>query len=360
MKKHHTGWRVPVTGALLLATAVGAEQDEQTYLNSTNRVTVSLRLGFNISGKFRGTGSTFAPGSPLGSTRLTPEGDKYNYADGYVLSDISGSKDGLTWYWGYDHASQINASGPNTVDFHRTDVAGLPGENNDGDTPYFGFELAYNYEFGRNEDRHLNYGLEAAFNYMPVNFGGTGVYNLSLTSITDTYGYTPGTTPPSAQLPYQGSFGGPGFVLNVPRIGTATQMGSASFLVQQDFDGNLFGFRLGPYVEYQPSPKWVLHLSGGLAVGVMEASASWQETVTLAGGGVGSSSSLSGSGNDVSPLGGFYLGADAQYKFNRRWSVEAGVQYQDIGTYSHNFGGRVAEVDLSHSVFVHAGLSYSF
>src|SRR5450756_336258 len=182
MKNHHTGWRVPVTGALLLATAVSAEQDAQTYLNSTNRVTLSLRLGFNISGKFKGVGTTFAPGAPLANTRFTPQGDKYNYDDGYVLADASGSKDGLTWYWGYDNASQVNASGANSIDFHRTDAVGLPGDRSNNDSPYLGAELAYNYELGKNDWRHLYYGIEAAVNFMPVSFGGSGTYNLSLSS----------------------------------------------------------------------------------------------------------------------------------------------------------------------------------
>jgi hypothetical protein len=228
------------------------------------------------------------------------------------------------------------------------------------DSPYLGAELTYDYQLGKDDWRQLYYGVEAAVNFMPVSFGGTGVYNLSLNSVTDTYGYAPGTTPPGVNLPYQGSFGGPGFVLNNQVIHSVSSLTSARFLVQQDFDGNLFGFRLGPYIEYMPSPKWDLHLSGGLAVGIMQADASWKETITLPGGGPGSSTTVSGSGDDVGLLGGFYVGLDADYKFNDRWSVQAGVQYQDIGTYSHNFGGRVAQVDLSNSVFVHAGISYSF
>lgn len=351
---------MPVTGALLLATAVSAEQDMQTYLDSTNRVTLSLRLGFNITGKFRGVGSTFAPGAPLAGTRLTPHGDKYNYDDGYVLADKSGSKDGLTWYWGYDNASQVNASGANSIDFHRTDAVGLPGGRSYDDQPYLGAELAYDYQLGKNDDRHLFYGIEAAVNYTSISFGGNGTFNLALSSVTDTYGYTPGTTPPSASLPYQGSFQGPGFVLNTAHTTQTTPLGTASFLVQQNFDGNLFGFRLGPYIDYMPSPKWNVHLSGGLALGVMQASASWKETVTLAGGGLGSGSTISGHGDDVSPLAGFYIGVDGEYKFNDRWSAQLGVQFQDIGTYSHDFGGRVAEVDLSKSIFVNVGISYSF
>src|SRR5882672_7958373 len=116
MKNNQTGWKVPVTGALLFATAVSAEQDLQTYLNSTNRVTLSVRYGFNVSGKFKGIGSSFAPGAPLAGGRRTPRGDNYNYDNGYVLTDISGNAGGQTWYWGYDSASQVN-SGAHTIAF---------------------------------------------------------------------------------------------------------------------------------------------------------------------------------------------------------------------------------------------------
>ena len=355
-------WRVPVTGALILATTVSAEPGVTPYLNTTNRVTVSLRFGLNISGGFKGVGSTFAPNAPLKSPRFTPHGDAYNYADGYVYRDNSGSTDGYTWYWGYDAANQVNASAANSIDLHRTDATGMPGQNSkEDDSPYVGLEVAYNYELGRDEWRQIYYGLTVAMNWMPVDFSRNSTFGVTLTPVTDTYGYTPGTTPPSASAsqPYQGSFQGPSFVLNYPRNGSvAGTPASASFIVQQDFDANLWGFRIGPYVEYLPTKKLSLHLSGGLAVGLIQANASWRETLSLPGG--GGSTSVSGGGTDLSLRAGFFIGLDARYQFNDRWSVEAGVQYQDIGTYDHNFGGRSVELDLSSSIFVHAGISYSF
>jgi formylglycine-generating enzyme required for sulfatase activity len=42
-----------------------------------------------------------------GATRYTPDGDAYNYDDGYVLVDSSGNAGGYTRYWGYDNSSQI-------------------------------------------------------------------------------------------------------------------------------------------------------------------------------------------------------------------------------------------------------------
>ena len=93
-------------------------------------------------------------------------------------------------------------------------------------------------------------------------------------------------------------------------------------------------------------------------MGLLDGEASWKETLALPGG-AGSLTS-SGGGSDFSVLFGYYLGLNAAYQFTERWSVEAGVQYQNLGTYNHNFGGRMAELDLSKSLFVHAGIGYSF
>ena len=349
MKKNHRAWRVPVSGALLFATAVSAEQDLQTYLDSTNRVTLSLRFGLNISGKFKGTGGIL--------------GGAGHYVDGYVLTDSRG--DGpRTWYWGYDNSSgpnsQLNISAPNSIDMHRYSAAGLTGENSGDDSPYIGAELAYNYELGVKEDwHHLRYGLEVAVNYMPIEFSSGGLYN-AVSRITDTYGYTPGTTPPSASpsVPYTGGYQGPNFEINVPPINSTTALvPGATFLAQQHFDANLWGFRLGPYIEYPLAKKWSLHLSGGLAVGLLDAEANWKETLSLPN---QNPVTASGSGSDLGLLWGYYIGLEAAYQFNKDWGIEAGVQFQDLGTYSHNFGGRVAELDLSQSIFVHVGISYSF
>ena len=367
MKRTHRNWTVPVSGALLLATAVAAEQDLQTYLNSTNRLTLSLRYGLNINGRFKGRagGANAAFANVLANDRRTPQGDAYNYNNGYVLTDISGNAGGQTWYWGYDNSSQVNFAN-NTISFDRTTMSRLPGSGGDDseDISKLGAELAYNYELGVKEDWHqLRYGLELAINWLPISFNNNNAYNASFSRLTDTYSYTPGTTPPGygvgSELPYQGSFAGPNFVINVPPINSiSTPLPGGDFLVQQSFDANLWGFRLGPYLEMPLSKRWSLHLSGGLAVGLIDDDVSWRETLTLPEGGRAITSNYSGSNTQL--LWGYYVGLQAAYQISQRWGVEAGVQYQDIGVYDHNFGGRAVELDLSKSIFIHAGLSFSF
>jgi len=41
------------------------------------------------------------------SGQLTPDGDPWNYDDGYVIDDSPGTPPGITWYWGYTSNSQL-------------------------------------------------------------------------------------------------------------------------------------------------------------------------------------------------------------------------------------------------------------
>jgi len=132
---------------------------------------------------------------------------------------------------------------------------------------------------------------------------------------------------------------------------------SGSFLSQDQFNGDLLGFRLGPYVDFPMSEKWSLHLSGGLAIGLLDASEAWQQTLNIPSMG---SLTASGQGSDFKMLWGYYVSLDVAYQFNKRWGVEGGVQYEDIGKYAHTFSGREVDLDLSRSLFVQVGVSYSF
>jgi hypothetical protein len=360
MKNTQYKWAYPLAGAMLCAASASAQQqDRMVSVNMTNRITASLRFGLNITGKFKGIGTGFNP-LPGGGPRTTPHGDPYNYGDGYVYSDISGSGDGLTWYWGYDSASQVNLAN-STVGLDRTSAGS--GEQSTGVDQNPGFEITYCRELGVKEDwHHMRYGVEGAVNYMPVSFKVGGTFTENRTTFF--YPFEAGTTPPGynqpSELPYQGSYEGPGFILGSTPVGppVTALIPGASLLVQDNFDADLWGFRLGPYVEFPLSDKFNLHLSGGLSLGLLDSSASWKETLTLPGG--GGSSTFSGGGNDFTPLCGGYISLDADYQFTRRWDIEADMQFQDIGTYSHSFGGRGVELDLSRSVYLEVGVSYSF
>jgi hypothetical protein len=320
--------------------------------NRLNRFSLNARFGLNISAKFRSVSGITLTAPP----RTTPDGSQYNYDDGYVLNDVSGHAGNQTWNWGYDQSGQIAG---NTILMHRSTISADAPSGTDigGGDPQCGFEFTYDRELG-NRDK-LHYGLEAAVNYMNLSLKDTSVSSGNVSRLTDAYPFTPGTTPPLTPPVYQGSFNGPGFLLGYTPVSSTTALipGGATIVDQRNYDADIWGFRLGPYVEYPLSQNIDLWFSGGLAVGLVDGSASWKETASLAGGGTAFGS---GGGSDLGLLWGGYLSAKVSWQLSERWSAEGGVQYQYLGTYEHNFGGQAMQLDLSKSVFITIGLGYSF
>ncbi len=207
------------------------------------------------------------------------------------------------------------------------------------------------------EDWHnLRYGIEGAFNYLRITEDSNSGYNTSATTENYLFGGIPGQTPsPGYRGHYKGDPGSPVLVAN----GTPGANVSAFLQSHDDLDVNLWGGRIGPYIEipFGKQQQFTLSLSGGLALGLINVNESWKQTLTLAGGGGGT---YSGGGNDTSLLWGGYVGASANYRIDKHWGIDAGVQFQDLGTYNHSFQGRTAQVDLSQSLFITVGVSYGW
>jgi hypothetical protein len=347
MKTPFANWSILVAAAVLAPGAVRAEDFV------TNRLTFSARFGFNVSARFRGQTTL-----PLGiNLRTTPSGDPYNYDDGYVLTDISGNAGGQTWYWGYDDsANQISG---NTILLSRSTASGNFSSPSFDSNPNFGGELTYDRLLGTKDK--LRFGLEAAANYLNLSLHNSSTASGTLSRVTDAYPFTPDTTPPAAtpSAPYQGSFGGPGFVIGDTPVNSTVVIIPGGVIVtgQRQFDADLFGLRLGPYLDIPFHNNFNFWVSGGLAVCWLNGEASWSETVTVTGAG---SASSSGSGRDDDLLWGGYVAANVSWDVKDNWSIVGGVQYQNLGIYRHNFGLRQAEVDLRNSVFVTIGLSRRF
>jgi hypothetical protein len=325
--------------SIISLSVVAARADE----NVTNRFSFSSRLGFNISAKFKGRGTVAPP-------RLTPDGSLYNYDNGYVLNDVSDSFGGETWNWGYDNSAQQVDSANSLIGMSRT--SSQPGSSRMDDDPALGAEIVFSRQLWADPEK-LRFGVEIAGNYL--NIGLSQNDRATGTSVTDFYPYTPGTTPPLSPapgtgLPYQGTFNGPGFTIFTNIASSVTN--TVSFSDKQRFDADLWGFRFGPYLEIPLSERINLNLSGGLAVGFLNADASWKQT--------SATSSASGSGHDFEVLWGGYVGGNLSWRLTEDWTLIGGALFQNLGTYQHSFDGRKVEVDLANSVFVTVGIGYSF
>lgn len=316
----------------------------------------AARAGFNVSAKFKNIGDGLFTGGNI-APRFTPGGDPYNYDDGYLLTDSSGNYGGQTWYVGYDNsASQV--AGNSILLSRSTANANVGGRSEDADVSV-GIEAGWHAQMGHNEKRR--WGMEVSGSFQPLKISDSGSYSASVTKVTHAYNFTPGTTPPAATTgsPYQGAYGEFGFLVNDAIAGTTTEVlpGGTTITGKHELDGEMWGLRMGFYVEQTLNERWSAWVAGGLSTALVHLDGTWRESAALTGGGT---ATLSGSDDDWHPLFGAYASANVAYRFNESWSVVGSVEYQYLNTYRHNFDGRGAEVDFSGSVFVAIGISKSF
>jgi hypothetical protein len=341
---------LPLAAAgLFLAAGAGAQD------NVTNRLSLSARFGFNISASFKGLNSLPAPPN----VRTTPRGDGYNYDDGYVLTDTSGNAGGQTWYWGYDNSSK--QIGNNAILLSQTALGGKSPDVSAQDNPSLGVELVYQRLLWTPENSNVRVGVELAGNYQNLGISDSRTITADAVRTTYPFAFTPGTTPPLASpgMPYQGSYEGPGFVINYKPgdPSAAVVPGGASINGHRQYDADIWGFRLGPYVQLPIGERFDVSLSLGLAGAVVNSDVNWHESLTING---ATGATVSGAGHSDDLLWGFYVGANAAWRFSDRWSAVAGVQYQDLGDLSNSYGGREVVLNLHETIFVTVGLAWSF
>ena len=91
---------------------------------------------------------------------------------------------------------------------------------------------------------------------------------------------------------------------------------------------------------------------------LVNSSASWAESITVTNGSnANPCRARSRLGCDV---GRGYVSAKLSWQLSRRWNVEGGVQFQDLGVYRRSLGGRTVEMDLSKSMLVTVGRGLEF
>jgi hypothetical protein len=359
MKKSTILWQA------LLATSsfVIPSGDNQAGDSFLNDLTFSGMVGLNIDAKY--------------GPRVNASGGDYNYLDGYVLPDSSGGANPnpgstyptITHYWGYDNsARQVNDSTdpnysanfnpalPNQSILFTQSAGGNLGSRAFDNDPRLGLELSFDRELG--EHGKWTYGVEAALNYMHLCLHEDGTSTGQGSQVA--YPYFFPSVVNSPPLVYQGTpsvqSGSPNFEIgNVPNPIAGTV--PVSVTENDQLDADIWGFRLGPYLQHPLGQRGMIRFSGGLAAVLVDASGSWMQQLTV-NGIPDPAASGSGSGTDV--LWGYYVGATASYDLSKRWAVNAGVKFQDTGTYKENFGGRLAEIDLSQSVYITVGVSFKF
>ena len=345
-------WLLPC--ALLLREAAPNAQGDT---NTLNQLTFSTREALNVTGKFRNVGNLFQRG-----TRTTPNGDLYNYDDGYVLTDSSGNFGGQTWYWGYDESSQVSG---NTMLMNRSTLSSASAGSSamldsDSRASNVGGEIAFTRHLGRY--RELSFGLEAAASYLNVALDTHTAFAADVSTTTDAYPFAPGTTPPQTPPAYQGTFNGPGFVIGSSPSSSSVSStpGGATISGRRAFDADVWGLRLGPHFQipfFEGGRSLKIFFSGGLAMGAVNGSSSFVETATL---NDGTMITAFGKTHGTKLLYGGFASAGLTLELSDQWNAQLGMIYEDLGRYEQTVAGRSVELNLSQSFFMTIGVGFKF
>lgn len=288
----------------------------------------------------------------------TGGGQDYNYDDGYVNVDSSGNMGDKTWNWGYENASQYNPANGGSIDFSLTNSVanGRAGDNNETAS---GVELFTYYDMGAVaigglKERGATWGFRGGLHYARVDVGNSEDTMTDLTKLTDRFTLD-GVISPLA--PYNGTFNGPGPLINDSPTRTITAGGQALVTGSRDLDVHLATFNFGSYLEIPVTRKIDFMVEAGVSAAIASGSYHYQSETTVTG--LGSQGSA-GSDSETSVLPGVYVGLGGSYQLNESWSVQAAGRYQYMDEFE--LGDTTSEAVLSFdSAFILSlGAVYSF
>ncbi|MGA2242809.1 MAG: hypothetical protein ABSH11_12360 [Verrucomicrobiota bacterium] len=326
--------RIVLSTTLALAAFTPFAVRGQDLPENPNRFSFGPRFGMNFKADFY---NNVNPGPAAG-------GAGHTYNDGYVLVDSSGDAGGLTWNWGYQKSFQVVGD---TMQFHAIQPGGSSSATGN---PQYGLELTYQRVLGPLPFlSSVRWGLEAGFGYTDLDLRNNRSGTVPVT--TDTFPLN-GVLPPGAG--YNGTFQGPGALLGDTPTRTTT---SATLTSNQKLSGQMFSIRLGPFAEWNFTPKLSLAASVGLTLAPTTVNYDFSETVSLAGGGT---FEASGHSSKTELLYGPYVSGMLRYDFTKSWGVYVGAQFQSLTDLEQSIGSRTARLDPGATVYVTVGASWRF
>jgi hypothetical protein len=196
-------------------------------------------------------------------------------------------------------------------------------------------------------------------NYLAVSVTDRATYRAPVTRINDAFEVPADDTGfryiPTA--PYAGSNAGGPLLGDSPIRTLTTIPNGATIAGSRSLETDLYGFKLGGYLDFPLNERWRVTFSGGLALVLVDSQFSYRDVITLAGAGT---NQKSGSSYRDDWLIGGYATGNISYAVNHKWEVFANVQWQNVGKFTQRLDGPAAVIDLSNSLFLGLGASRGF
>lgn len=301
--------------------------------------------------EFTGLGNFQSPFTP----KPTTGGVNYNYDDGFVRVDSSDNLGDKTWNWGYDNDTQVNGG---SMDFSISNSV-ANGRTDEDSSADLGVELFAYYDMGAVaipglKERGATWGFRGGLHYARINVDSNDTVAADLTTLTDSFALD-GVIPPPA--PYQGSFGGPGPLLNDSPSRTITTGGQALVAGSRHLDVHLTTFNFGTYLQVPVARKFDLMFEAGVSAAISSGEYEFNSATTAPGLGTQTSS---GSASDTTVLPGFYLGLGGTYQLNDSWSIQAAGRYQYMDEFDLGANGSNASLSFDSAFVLSIGALYSF
>lgn len=329
--------------ASVLAFAGGSRAEDSEWLKHF-RIGASAAMGistdFKMNGKFSVSGAN--PGS-------LAAGQDHIYDDGYVRVDGTGNALGKTSFWGYQKDSQYN--GLDTLTYQATTAFDTTSQSRVDDSPNLGFDMVYAGTWAHWE--RLSIGGEFGFNLTPFENKDRRPLTGTFTQVTDTYN-TGGILLPNA--PYDGNSSGVGPTINDTPATRNTTTAPGTINGNRTLEGILYNFRLGPLVRWEFYPRWTLNASGGAALGFFDAEYRFNENIT-----VGSSTTVNtGKFSTGDMTYGGYAGAVVMYDTGNFWEAFVGAHFMSMQDVTLSRAGREAITHLGNTIYIVAGINWTF
>ncbi len=352
-----------ITGVCLLhAGAQGQGIEERT--TSRHHFGVGMPVWLRARASFTATRATNPGAAPAAPVTLADGRVDRVYDDGYNRVNSAGNPvlggEPRTSFYGFQSGVQLQptaGSGTVSVAMHSLALNGGDYARKLENQPFPGFETYYRYDWKSGKKWSFSWEMAAAYHYF--HWERHGAPNSSVDLITDTFALS-GVDFSGIPAPFNGSFTPVGGLSNIGSTPTRTQATvAASVAGQRQLDLHALQLRLGPSLNWDPSPRWQIGLQAGLALGVGFSQLRFAEQITV----VAPAApviSQNGRSSDAHLWGGLFSAVRLNRRISEHWSAHVEMRHTWMNPLQHNGLTRSAQLNLSDGFGLSAGLAYGF